>query len=279
MNELAAKKREVEKETFDKWFDQLAADDSNDLDKTAVKNLLVSLHPEAPPSDEAIERIVTEMARAASDSDGPSAEQQQGDQPQARTQPGHENSSETPAACSSASSTRATSVTAVDKDQLFFAVQKNMVLTKEQGYFEKIFNRYDMDNSGYLEPSEVRTLMQAVAQGDVMQFDSTDPAAQEAACTSYKLSCIDELKKKGVINEKVWREKRANVVKRHQSVMCPRFSEKDPDEADIAFVLEQCDKNGDNKISRDELIAAMGLWRQISQNTQGETKSQLCAVM
>lgn len=283
MNELAAKKRELEREAFDKWFDQLSGDSPNILDKAAVKNLLVSLHPENPPGDEAVDRIVAEMTRddpSASDSDGPPAQQGHGDHPQVNApQPGHVNGSEPSAAAASSSASRTASLAAIDKDHLFFAVQKNTMLAKEQDYLDKIFNRYDEDNSGYLEPSEVRTLMQAVAQGDVMQFDSTDPAAQEAACISYKLNCIDELKKKGIINEKVWREKRANVVKRHQSVMCPRFSEKDPDEADIAFVIDQCDKNRDNKISRDELIAAMGLWRQISQNTQGEAKSQVCAVM
>lgn len=177
-------------------------------------------------------------------------------------------------------------------EELRQLVGKTMQHYKEQHFLDKIFDRYDVDKSGFLEPSEVRHLLQAVAQGDVMHFDETDPAAHEAACTSYKLKCIDELKRKGIINEKVWREKRANVVKRHQSIMSPRVGERTPDDDDLDFVLENCDKNNDQKISRDELLAAIDLWIQVSRDAAARAdqqhqhqqkhiflRSQFCTVM
>lgn len=172
-------------------------------------------------------------------------------------------------------------------DELRQVAAKTIQHHKEQNFLDKIFDRYDFDKSGFLEPSEVRHLLQAVAQGDVMHFDETDPAAHEAACTSYKLRCIDELKRKGIINEKVWREKRANVVKRHQSIMSPRVGERAPDDDDLDFVLENCDKNNDQKISRDELLAAIDLWIQVSrdaaarsaQQNRQNNQSHFCVVM
>lgn len=166
------------------------------------------------------------------------------------------------------------------KEELRAEVQKNMSYIKEQQYLDSIFDRYDVDGSGFLEPSEVKALMVAAAHGDVLHFELGDPNAHEAACLSYKLKCLDDLRAKGILADKEWREKRQSVASRHTALMSPSLSDRDPDDADVAFVLEQCDTNHDHKISREELLAAIGLWIQISSNSnQPSSPSKICSLM
>lgn len=167
----------------------------------------------------------------------------------------------------------------ITREQLRMAIQQNLLLCKEQHYLDSIFNRYDVDKSGYLEPGEVKSLMEAAAHGDVLFFEDDHECAAEAKCISYKLKCLDDMKRKGVINDKVWREKRANIAKRHQRIMSPRLSDRDPDANDVAFVLAQCDKNNDGRISRDELFMAIGLWIQVSHDADQRRNSAVCAIM
>jgi len=61
--------------------------------------------------------------------------------------------------------------------------------------------------------------------------------------------------------------------------MSPRLSDRDPDDADIAFVLSQCDRNNDGRISRDELFMAIGLWIQISHDADQRRSSAVCLIM
>lgn len=165
------------------------------------------------------------------------------------------------------------------KEELRAEVQKNMSYTQ---YLDNIFNRYDADGSGFLEPSEVKALMLAAAHGDVLHFELGDPNAHEAACLSYKLKCLDDLKSKGILGEKDWRNKRQTIASRHAALMSPSLSDREPDDADVAFVLEQCDTNNDHKISREELLTAIGLWIQISaQGNQpaSSSPSKICSLM
>ena len=168
----------------------------------------------------------------------------------------------------------------ITKEQLRMAIQQNLLFGKETQYLDSIFNRYDVDKSGFLEPSEVKALMVAAAHGDVLHFEENHACAQEAAYVSFKLKGFDDMKKKGVINDKVWREKRANIAKNHEAIMSPQLSDRSPDENDVAFVLAQCDKNNDGKISKDELFMAIGLWIQISHDAELLRRNSLvCNIM
>ena len=135
-----------------------------------------------------------------------------------------------------------------------------------------IFERFDEDHSGFLERDELMKLMFSVSQGDVIPLAADDPAAEAARRLRYKLQCLDELHAKGVIDADSLRAKRDRVQQRNHALVSPRVREHDPTPAEVDFVLQQADANGDNKIARDECLAALGLWLQILKDDHAEDK-------
>ena len=131
---------------------------------------------------------------------------------------------------------------------------------------------------------ELRQLMHTIASGDVKFFPPGDPAYNQAACVAYKFKCLEDLQKKGILTEEVLKEKRNKVIARHKGLMSPRLREHDPEDHELDFVIDKIDVNHDNKISKDECLAALGIWMQVMKDAPAhealpKDKSHACALM
>ena len=204
--------------------------------------MLMTLQPEAPPSDETLDRLMRE-AKLEDDQHEP-----------------------------------------VHREQLARVVLKNLSYVKEAQFIDTLFDRFDEDKSGSLDRDELKGLMHSIALGDVKVFPPGDPAYAQAACIAYKFKCLEDLMAKGVIDEPYFREKRARVVKRHTGLMSPRLRERDPEPHEVDFVIEQVDTNNDNRINKEECMAALGMWMQVMKDDPDvaagpSEKSHACALM
>lgn len=171
----------------------------------------------------------------------------------------------------------------VQRSQLRAILLKNLAYVKEAQFLDNVFERFDQDGSGSLDRDELKGMMFSVSSGDVRVFPSGDPAQAQAACIAYKLKCLEDLRKKGIIDEQVVKEKRLRIFKRHHNLMSPRLREHDPQPEEIDFVLDQVDQNKDNKISKDECLAALGIWMQVMKDDPvavhtKEEKSHTCVI-
>ena len=170
------------------------------------------------------------------------------------------------------------------REQLARVVLKNLSYVKEAQFIDTLFDRFDEDKSGSLDRDELKGLMHSIALGDVKVFPPGDPAYAQAACIAYKFKCLEDLMAKGVIDEPYFREKRARVVKRHTGLMSPRLRERDPEPHEVDFVIEQVDTNNDNRINKEECMAALGMWMQVMKDDPDvaagpSEKSHACALM
>lgn len=237
-----AARQEAERQHLDAWFREFDKNDDRRLDKKELAALLMTLQPEAPPSDETLDRLMRE-AKLEDDQHEP-----------------------------------------VHREQLARVVLKNLSYVKEAQFIDTLFDRFDEDKSGSLDRDELKGLMHSIALGDVKVFPPGDPAYAQAACIAYKFKCLEDLMAKGVIDEPYFREKRARVVKRHTGLMSPRLRERDPEPHEVDFVIEQVDTNNDNRINKEECMAALGMWMQVMKDDPDvaagpSEKSHACALM
>lgn len=174
----------------------------------------------------------------------------------------------------------------VQREQLRPVLLKNLAYVKEAQFLDTIFSRFDEDHSGTLNRDELQNLMHAVATGDAMAFPDGDPAQKQAACIAYKLKCLNDLHKKGIIDQAALIEKRKRIHDRHHDLMTPRLRDRDPEPEEVAYVLDTADADKDGKIERNECLAALGLWMKILKDDpfhagghQVKDKSHACVTM
>ena len=50
-------------------------------------------------------------------------------------------------------------------------------------------------------------------------------------------------------------------------------------EGDVQFVMEQCDKTNDGKMTREELLMALSQWKDLVATNQANQKSTACVLL
>ncbi|KAJ1452093.1 hypothetical protein M885DRAFT_528141 [Pelagophyceae sp. CCMP2097] len=252
MNESMRHFREEEQTKLDVWFAAQDLDGNGMIDARELASLMPSVEPDWVHSDAIIEKMMAYARELSAKAGTVHAE---------GAPPG------------------------IGKDQIVRVLDFQKQFAKERQFVDFVFSQFDADNSGFLDFVEMRNVVHAVASGTVvMDLDDSDPLARKAQCVKFRLFCLEDLYKSGKLNQAEYARKREMVFAKHPDIAGPKTVQRDIDDADLEWVMLQCDGDNDGRISKDECSAAIALWLKVANLANlGENDPKhataICAVM
>mmetsp|Transcript_22166 Transcript_22166/g.76781 ORF Transcript_22166/g.76781 Transcript_22166/m.76781 type:complete len:294 (+) Transcript_22166:119-1000(+) len=271
MNESMRHFREEEQTKLDVWFAAQDLDGNGMIDARELASLMPSVEPDWVHSDAIIEKMMAYARELSAKAGTVHAE---------GAPPG------------------------IGKDQIVRVLDFQKQFAKERQFVDFVFSQFDagafpggslsrpgcvperaLDNSGFLDFVEMRNVVHAVASGTVvMDLDDSDPLARKAQCVKFRLFCLEDLYKSGKLNQAEYARKREMVFAKHPDIAGPKTVQRDIDDADLEWVMLQCDGDNDGRISKDECSAAIALWLKVANLANlGENDPKhataICAVM
>lgn len=250
LDEKLQRKHEAEELKFQAYFDDFDTNKNGILSKPELVKLLHHLQPDHVFPDKQLDEIVAEGMEMWK-------EDHPGEEPVEK---------------------------GIARWHLQTIVQKQLSNAKEKLYVDGIFDLYDADKSGFLDREEMISVLKAAVSGEIEpHFDEEDENFQKAKCLKYKLECLGELHKRGILDNFAHEEKRNKLLRGRGHLVPQKLVTRAPEPEDIEFVVEQCDNDSDGKISKSECLTAISLWIQLAAENDAEDEakaaSKLCLIM
>ncbi|KAJ1453977.1 hypothetical protein M885DRAFT_522430 [Pelagophyceae sp. CCMP2097] len=146
----------------------------------------------------------------------------------------------------------------VPRAALRATVAKYREYVRRSKFVQVVFDKFDVDKSGALEPCEVAAFMVALADGSLIA--QGDNAVERAQARVYKLRALTASLARGVISQRTFQTKVDRIGFKHAAVAATCGLSFDVEQGDVDYVLAKCDLNSNGAVDRDEVFSAITAW-------------------